>query len=102
MCGAPGSCVPKTCPGQNIVCGPAGDGCGSILQCGNCPPGQVCVSGQCYAPDAGPPMCIPKTCAQQNIQCGLAGDGCGNIIQCPACPTGQTCNSSGQCMTGSQ
>jgi hypothetical protein len=102
MCGAPGSCVPKTCPGQNIVCGPAGDGCGSILQCGNCPPGQVCVSGQCYAPDAGPPMCIPKTCAQQNIQCGLAGDGCGNIITCPACPTGQKCNSSGQCMSGPQ
>jgi hypothetical protein len=104
MCGAPdaGSCIPNTCPGQNIKCGPAGDGCGGLLQCGNCPNGQTCVSGQCYAPDAGPPMCIPKTCAQQNIQCGLAGDGCGNIIQCPACPTGQTCNSSGQCMTGSQ
>jgi hypothetical protein len=104
MCGAPdaGSCTPMTCTGQGIVCGPAGNGCGGLLQCGNCPMGQTCVSGQCYAPDAGPPVCMPKTCAQQGIQCGLAGDGCGNIIQCPACPTGQTCNSSGQCMSGSQ
>jgi len=104
MCGAPdaGSCTPKTCAQQGIACGPAGDGCGGILQCPACPTGQVCSQGQCYAPDAGPPMCIPKTCAAQGIQCGLAGDGCGNIIQCPACPTGQTCNSSGQCMSGSQ
>ncbi|HTQ44248.1 MAG TPA: hypothetical protein VMI75_15920 [Polyangiaceae bacterium] len=104
MCGAPdaGSCTPKTCAQQGIACGQAGDGCGAIIQCPACPMGQTCVSGQCYAPDAGPPKCIPKTCAQQGIQCGLAGDGCGNIIQCPACPTGQTCNSSGQCMSGSQ
>jgi hypothetical protein len=104
MCGAPdaGSCPPNTCANQHIVCGPAGDGCGGLLQCGNCPMGQTCVSGQCYAPDAGPPKCIPKTCAQQNIQCGLAGDGCGNIITCPACPTGQMCNTSGQCVSGSQ
>lgn len=104
MCGAPdaGSCPPLTCAGQNIKCGPAGDGCGGLLMCGNCPSGQTCISGQCYAPDAGPPICVPKTCAQQGIQCGPAGDGCGNIIMCPACPAGQTCNSSGQCQSGSQ
>jgi hypothetical protein len=105
QCGAPpdsGTCVPMTCPGQGIACGPAGDGCGGLLQCGTCPNGTACNAGQCYPPDGGPPVCVPKTCAQQGVQCGPAGDGCGNIITCPPCPNGQTCNSSGQCVTGSQ
>jgi hypothetical protein len=87
-------CTPETCAQQNIACGPAGDGCGNLIQCGNCPSGQTCggggTPGQC-----GAPTCTPETCAQQNIQCGPAGDGCGNLIQCGNCPAGQTCGGGG-------
>ncbi len=96
-----GSCLPRTCPQQNIACGPAGDGCGSLISggCGSCPTGQTCggggVPGHCGAPDGG--TCTPQTCAQQNIACGPAGDGCGNQIPngCGTCPAGQTCGGGG-------
>src|SRR5689334_13262399 len=36
-------CKPRTCADQNIECGPAGDGCGGIIQdCGKCAPGLRC------------------------------------------------------------
>jgi hypothetical protein len=41
-------CVPTTCAAQNIDCGPAGDGCGGLLQCGTqsaCAPPQTCGGG---------------------------------------------------------
>jgi hypothetical protein len=87
-------CTPETCAQQNIQCGPAGDGCGNLIQCGTCPSGQTCggggVPGQC-----GSTTCTPETCGQQNIACGPAGDGCGNLIQCGTCPAGQTCGGGG-------
>jgi hypothetical protein len=46
-----GNCPAQTCAQQNIQCGPAGDGCGNLIQCGNCAPPQTCggggVAGQC-------------------------------------------------------
>jgi hypothetical protein len=99
QCGAPdaGSCNPETCAQQNIGCGPAGDGCGNVIQCGTCQLPQTCGGGgvpsQCGAPDAG--ACSPQTCQQQNIGCGPAGDGCGNQIDCGTCPAGQTCGGGG-------
>jgi hypothetical protein len=98
-CGAPdsGTCVPSTCQLQNIACGPTGDGCGSLIQCGNCPTGQTCggggVTGQCGAPTTI--GCVPLTCAQQNLNCGPAGDGCGNLIQCGTCSGTDTCGGAG-------
>ncbi|HEY8086989.1 MAG TPA: hypothetical protein VIF09_04070, partial [Polyangiaceae bacterium] len=108
QCGLPeaGSCQPETCAQQNIFCGPAGDGCGNLIQsCGTCTPPQTCggggVSGQCGGGDAG--TCTPKSCAAQGLQCGTASDGCGNVINCPNCPNGQTCNTTtGQCQQNSQ
>ena len=38
-CGA--GCTPKTCAQQGINCGPPGDGCGGILECGTCPPADL-------------------------------------------------------------
>jgi hypothetical protein len=38
-------CVPSTCAGQGFECGMNTDGCGDILDCGRCPPGQVCGVG---------------------------------------------------------
>jgi hypothetical protein len=87
-----GSCVKldvckssETCAQQNVACGPAPDGCGNILQCGNCPMGQVCIGGTCVLP------CTPKTCAQQGFTCGMQDDTCGNVIACGSCPPNLAC-----------
>jgi hypothetical protein len=93
----PPQCTPLTCAQQNINCGPAGDGCGNQIACGNCPAGQTCggggVYGQCGSVDGG--NCTPQTCAQQGIQCGPAGDGCGNQLACGPCTPPATCGGGG-------
>jgi hypothetical protein len=95
---ATGPCTPHTCADQHLACGPAGDGCGNVLQCGACAPPQTCggggVLGQCSAPDAGA-GCSPNTCAAQGIECGPTGDGCGNLLACGTCPPGSVCGGAG-------
>ncbi len=100
------TCTPRTCAEQNLGCGPTGDGCGNILQCGSCTPPQTCggggVHGQCGAPPAGG-QCTPETCASQNVACGSAGDGCGNLLACGTCVPPLTCGGGGvpgQCGAG--
>ncbi len=99
QCGYPdgGACVPQTCQQQNIGCGPAGDGCGNVIPCGDCTPPETCGGGgvpsQCGETDSG--SCVPLTCAGQHVGCGPAGDGCGNLLQCGACSGGQTCGGGG-------
>jgi hypothetical protein len=39
------TCVPETCVSQGIQCGQAGDGCGNVIDCGNCAAGQICGLG---------------------------------------------------------
>jgi hypothetical protein len=100
QCGYPdaGQCVPESCQKQNIGCGPAGDGCGGLLDCGKCMGNQTCggggQNGQCGYPDSG--SCVPETCQQQNINCGPAGDGCGGLLDCGTCVAPQTCGGGGQ------
>jgi hypothetical protein len=88
------TCTPTTCAAQNIHCGPAGNGCGGLLDCGSCTSPQTCGGGG-QPSVCGAPTCTPKTCGQQAIQCGPAGDGCGNLLQCGTCPAGQTCGGGG-------
>jgi hypothetical protein len=46
MCGTSlDACVPESCMQQNISCGPTGDGCGGLLECGNCISPQTCGGG---------------------------------------------------------
>ncbi len=89
------SCTPRTCAQQNLACGPAGDGCGGVLDCGNCQAGQTCggggVPGQC----GGGQTCTPRTCAQQNLECGPAGNGCGGVLDCGTCTPPLTCGGGG-------
>ncbi len=87
-------CTPTTCQAEGIECGPAGDGCGNLLDCGTCPAGEYCGGGgpgKCGMMDT----CMPSTCSAQGIQCGQAGDGCGNVINCGNCPTGEVCGLGG-------
>ena len=93
-------CTPTTCAAQGVQCGPTGDGCGNLLQCGTCPSNQTCGGGgpgKCGTSS----NCVPATCASQNIQCGPAGDGCGNQLNCGNCSTGQVCGLGGPGKCGS-
>ena len=96
QCGMPdgGTCVPVSCAEQGIECGPAGDGCGNLVDCGTCTLPETCggggVPGQC-----GKPPCTPKTCEELGIGCGPAGDGCGNHIDCGTCTPPESCGGGG-------
>jgi hypothetical protein len=95
VCGAPdsGTCVPLTCSGQGIDCGPAGNGCGGALSCGTCPSGQTCGGGGQPGKCGG--TCTPKTCAQLGFNCGPAGNGCGGSLNCGTCVAPDTCGGGG-------
>jgi hypothetical protein len=85
-------CTPHTCTQQGFNCGKQADGCGGVVDCGNCPGNQVCgalTPGVCAA------TCVPQTCAQQGLSCGPTGDGCGNLIQCGPCTAPDTCGGAG-------
>ncbi|HMY14955.1 MAG TPA: hypothetical protein PKA58_01440 [Polyangium sp.] len=93
-------CTPTTCMAQGVECGPAGDGCGNLIDCGQCPMGQYCGGGgpgKCGSMNT----CMPATCMSQGIECGQAGDGCGNVLNCGNCATGAVCglNAPGKCGT---
>jgi hypothetical protein len=97
QCGGSGGmsmCTPKNCAQQGLACGPAGDGCGNQIDCGNCPDGTMCggsgTQGQCGRPD-----CTPLTCQQQGANCGLVGDGCNGTLNCGTCSGAQTCGGGG-------
>ena len=93
------TCKPLTCADQGIQCGQAGDGCGNIIPCPNCPAGQSCGGGgvpnQCGASSCTPTPCPAGTC-------GTVADGCGGTSTCAPCGAGQTCGGggSGKCGTG--
>jgi hypothetical protein len=97
-------CTPRTCAAQGIGCGPAGDGCGGLLQCGTCPSSQACGGGGVLGQCGGMGYCAPRSCQDQKLACGPAGDGCGGILQCGTCTPPQTCGGGGvpgQCGGGS-
>jgi hypothetical protein len=76
-----GQCCPLTCADLGYPCGMVGDGCGSILQCRTCDPGQSCMSpGICFPKSAG---CTPRSCTASS--CGYIDDGCGGQIDCGSC-----------------
>jgi hypothetical protein len=85
-------CGLVTCASANAMCGPIGDGCGAIIQCGSCAMNQSCVQGKCMIGSS----CTPKTCGQQGFDCGMAGDTCGHVITCGNCSGTLTCGGGGQ------
>src|SRR2546423_3000351 len=99
--GAAEACVRRaTCTvsgGQ--YCRSINDGCGGILECGDCPAGQQCGTADankhvCISAD---PNCKPLTCDQPGGRlCGKIGDGCGGPLDCgDSCPSGQSCGGGG-------
>lgn len=105
----PTTCSPRTCLAMGgHYCGPIGDGCGHILDCGAClGAGEVCGGGG-VANVCGPGptvACTSISCTQSGGRyCGQVGDGCGRLLDCGTCPTGQSCGGdgvAGVCGTGS-
>lgn len=94
--GDPNPCKPKTCTELGVECGPAGDGCGNVIQCGStCPDGQTCGGGGVPS-KCGAPPCKPQTCTELGANCGAIGDGCGGLIaDCGTCATGEICGGGG-------
>jgi hypothetical protein len=98
--GGPSSCVKQTCATAKANCGPIGDGCGGVVQCGtSCPVGETCGGGG-VASTCGKPACATKTCAQQSLECGQAGDGCGGPLNCGTCEAGSSCGLGGPSKCG--
>jgi hypothetical protein len=89
------TCKPKSCAELNVKCGQAGDGCGNIIACGDCPTGTTCGGGGVPS-TCGAPSCPAKTCATLGISCGPAGDGCGGSLDCGTCAAGLTCGGGGK------
>jgi len=94
-------CKPLTCAELGINCGPAGDGCGGLIEsCGTCQGKETCGGGGVPSVCGGEAGCVPKTCADLDIECGPAGDGCGGVIQCGSCPSPQFCGGGGPSKCG--
>jgi hypothetical protein len=95
--------TPLTCAQQGFNCGPAGDGCGHLLQCGTCTAPQTCggggMSGVCGGTSSSQPdggiVCTKSTCQSQGFDCGPAGDGCGGSLNCGTCTGMQLCGGAG-------
>ena len=89
------NCTPKTCADYGFTCGPAGDGCGAMLDCGTCAAGQGCGVGGKPSVCGALSLCMPLTCKAQNFDCGMAGDGCGGVVSCGSCGAGNICGGGG-------
>lgn len=86
----PPVCDPRMCSDIGAECGTISDGCGSAVDCGPCPPGEVCglvEPNKCSA-------CKPIGCEEAPVECGITGDGCGGTLEC-MCPEGLTCGVGG-------
>ncbi len=90
------TCTPRTCAQQGIECGPAGDGCGGLVQCGSCAPPTTCGGGGVPSKCGGSAACVPKTTADCPANgCGILADGCGGSVTCGTCTLPDTCGGGG-------
>ena len=96
-----GSCTKLTCADLGINCGPAGDGCGGLIECGTCTGTQTCGGGGIPSVCGGSAGCVPKDCTALAVECGPAGDGCGGLIAtCGSCGSPAICGGAGPSKCG--
>ncbi|HUB05856.1 MAG TPA: IgGFc-binding protein [Myxococcales bacterium] len=90
-----GGCGLQSCQKAHATCGPIGDGCGGVLQCGSCTAPETCGGGGTPSVCGGHAGCVPRTCADAGASCGPIADGCGNLVQCGSCTAPATCGGAG-------
>lgn len=56
-----GPCVPTTCAALGVTCGPVGNGCGGMIDCGSCTLPDTCGGGGVLG-HCGRPVCSHQTC----------------------------------------
>ena len=83
-----------TCAEVGANCGPIGDGCGGVIECGTCTAPETCGGGGTPSV-CGKPICVPKTCAEVGANCGPVGNGCGGVLNCGLCTAPETCGGGG-------
>ncbi|MHB1844904.1 MAG: hypothetical protein ACYCWW_08740 [Deltaproteobacteria bacterium] len=93
--GVDAGCGLRTCASAHANCGPIGDGCGGVLECGSCEGPQTCGGGGSPSVCGGHAGCVPTTCAAAGARCGPLADGCGNLLQCGSCTAPESCGGSG-------
>jgi hypothetical protein len=92
----PPPCDSLTCDDYaNVECGLVADGCGDILNCGDCPEPFVC--GADGVPNTCGGGCHPGSCEAAGAACGQITDSCGNVLECGTCPQGHLCDSRNRC-----
>lgn len=94
------SCSPTTCANESANCGVIADGCGGLLECGNCAAEEYC-GGDGTPNQCAPSSCQPLTCSAAGAACGSIGDGCGGELDCGVCDAGEVCgatNAPNQCI----
>jgi hypothetical protein len=86
-------CAPKTCEDLSATCGPVANGCGDVVQCGDCKDGELCGIIAPNVCTSTASLCKPlsKADACQGKECGIAGDGCGGTVTCGKCSNGFAC-----------
>jgi hypothetical protein len=92
----PNECIPKTCEELEKNCGAVADGCGNIVECGECSRGHICgfkTPNVCSTDQDIDDLChkIPKSDACDGKECGTEGDGCGGTYDCGECDRGLEC-----------
>ena len=94
-----GPCGLVTCTSANATCGPVGDGCGNVIDCGACTAPDFCGGDGTHfecGGGTGSGACIPRTCTGAGADCGVIADGCGGLTaSCGACATGEVCGANG-------
>ncbi|MHB1844404.1 MAG: hypothetical protein ACYCWW_06155 [Deltaproteobacteria bacterium] len=89
-------CGLRSCASVGANCGPIGDGCGGVLECGSCTAPEICGgAGKPSVCGGNAGTCKPLTCATAGATCGAVGDGCGAILQCGSCSAPNICGGGG-------
>lgn len=86
------ACTPLTCAQLDHECGEVPDGCGNILDCGDCGDEEDCHydEGQQQNICKDEP-CIPDEDVCDGLKCGMKDDGCGGQEFCGECEDYETC-----------
>ncbi len=94
--GSDGGCGLRSCASAGANCGPIGDGCGGVIECGSCTAPEICGgAGRPSVCGGNAGSCTPLTCATADAGCGAVGDGCGGLLQCGSCTAPNICGGAG-------